>query len=281
VLTPNVHEAERALGRRLASTAEVSAAAMELRERLRLDWMLITRGAEGMTLAGADGVQHFSAEVRDVADVAGAGDTVVATLAAAVGSGWPMPEACRLASVAAGIAVTKPGVYVVKAGELERAWSGGSAKVVDWDTARDRIQELQQAGRKVAFTNGCFDILHAGHLHCLEKCRQMGDFLVVGLNSDLSVKLNKGAARPIIGEANRAALLAGLACVDMVVFFDELTPETLVRLLAPDVLVKGGDYAPETMAGSDFVRSRGGQVVTVPLLSGLSTTRILNSVGRP
>jgi D-beta-D-heptose 7-phosphate kinase / D-beta-D-heptose 1-phosphate adenosyltransferase len=278
VLTPNVFEVEQALGRQLHDSKAVSEAAVELRDRLGLKWMIITRGAEGMTLASSDGVHNFPAEVREVADVAGAGDTVVATLATCLGAGWEMPEACRLASVAAGIAVSKPGVYVVQAAELERAWQGGSAKILDRDSARGQLAELRRRGYKVVFTNGCFDILHAGHLSCLERARQLGDFLVVGLNSDHSVKLNKGSARPIIEEKNRAALLAGLACVDMVVLFDDLTPELLVRHLAPDVLVKGGDYDPRTMAGADFVRERGGQVVTLPLVPGLSTTRILGNI---
>ena len=281
VLTPNVYEVEQALRRTLTGSQDVSDAATELRERLDLEWMLITRGPEGMTLAASDGVHHFPAEVREVADVAGAGDTVVATLAVCLGASWAMPDACRLASVAAGIAVSKPGVYVVQAAELERAWTGGSAKILDWDTARTRLTACRRRGRKVVFTNGCFDIFHAGHLSCLERARQLGDFLVVGLNSDHSVNLNKGSARPIIQEKNRAALLAGLSCVDLIVLFDELTPESLVRHLSPDVLVKGGDYSAETMAGAEYVRSCGGRVVTIPLLPGLSTTGILNKDRSP
>jgi D-beta-D-heptose 7-phosphate kinase/D-beta-D-heptose 1-phosphate adenosyltransferase len=276
VLTPNVFEVERTLGRALNSNEEVCFAAAELRERLNLQWMLITCGSEGMVLAGKRGlIMHFPAQVREVADVTGAGDTVVATLAACLGSGWDMADACRLASVSAGIAVGKPGVYVVQLEELEKTWRGGSPKVMNWDSARICLQDFRRDGRKIAFTNGCFDILHAGHLHSLERARRLGDMLVVGLNSDASVKLNKGPTRPLISETNRAALLAGLACVDVVVLFDELTPEALIRHLSPDVLVKGGDYDPNTMAGADYVRSRGGQVITIPLLPDLSTTRIL------
>jgi D-beta-D-heptose 7-phosphate kinase/D-beta-D-heptose 1-phosphate adenosyltransferase len=213
-----------------------------------------------------------------VADVAGAGDTVVAALAGCLARGWDLASACRLAGVAAGIAVSKPGVYVVRAGELSRAWQGGSTKILDWDTARARLDEARHRGRKVVFTNGCFDILHAGHLYCLEQARRKGDLLVVGLNSDASVRLNKGPNRPVIDEAHRAALLAGLACVDLVVLFDELTPEGLIRRLEPDVLVKGGDYDPATMAGSQFVGARGGSVVTIPLLEDFSTTSIVESI---
>ena len=207
-LAPNVGEVERAVGRSLASVETLSAVAMELKDRLHLDWMLITRGAEGMTLAGSEGIQHFPAEVREVADVVGAGDTVVATLAACLATGWGMADACRLATVAAGIAVTKPGVYVVKSAELERAWGSGSTKVLDWDTARSRLEELRRAGHKVVFTNGCFDILHSGHLYCLEQARRLGNVLVVGLNTDKSVKLSVLRGRS--SQRARAALPGGI-----------------------------------------------------------------------
>ncbi len=277
ILTPNTHEAERALGRALSDNASVEAAALELRSRLALDYMLITRGAEGMTLAARDVATHIPAKVRAVADVTGAGDTVVATMAACLAAGGEISEACRMAGLAAGIAVSMPGTYVVKAAELDTACQGLSPKIVDWDTARARAADAQRSARKVVFTNGCFDILHAGHLHCLEQARGLGDLLVVGLNSDSSVKLNKGPTRPVIREELRASLLAGLGCVDLIVLFDELTPENLVRHVAPDVLAKGGDYDPATMAGADFVRARGGHVVTIPLVDGLSTTNILRA----
>lgn len=275
VLTPNMLEAERALGRSLASDDAVSQAAQDLREALELDAMLITRGPEGMTLSVSEGITHVAAQTRAVADVTGAGDTVVSVLAAALGSGWPMAEACRLASVAAGIAVSHPGTYVVHAGELDTAWRGLSPKILSWEAARKRLGDARRRGQKVVFTNGCFDILHAGHLTSLEGAKRLGDLLVVGLNSDASVRGLKGDARPVITQENRASLLAGLACVDAVVLFDEETPEDLIRCLEPDILAKGGDYTVEQIAGADFVQSRGGQVITLPLVPGLSTTSIL------
>jgi D-beta-D-heptose 7-phosphate kinase/D-beta-D-heptose 1-phosphate adenosyltransferase len=275
VLTPNVMEAQRALGRSLDGEAAIEAAAVEMRVVLGLDQMVVTRGAEGMTLATAEGVFHFAAEVREVADVSGAGDTVVAVLASSLARGTDVEEACRLASVAAGIAVGHRGAYVVQATELENALRVGSPKLLDWHAARRRAAAARESGRRVVFTNGCFDILHAGHLSCLTRAKQLGDLLIVGLNSDASVRLNKGDSRPIITEGHRASLLAGLACVDAVVLFDELTPERLIRHVEPDVLVKGGDYDAASIAGADFVRDRGGQVVTLPLVEGLSTTRIL------
>jgi D-beta-D-heptose 7-phosphate kinase/D-beta-D-heptose 1-phosphate adenosyltransferase len=275
VLTPNLPEAERALGRPLPDDEAIARAAEEVRDRLGLGAMLITRGPDGMTLAAGGEPVHIPAQARAVADVTGAGDTVVAVLAACLGSGWGPADACRLAGTAAGIAVSHPGTHVVRAEELEPAWRGVSPKVVGWEAAARRVADAREAGRRVVFTNGCFDILHAGHLSCLERARALGDVLVVGLNSDASVKANKGEARPIIGQSDRSALLAGLACVDLVVVFDEQTPEALIRRLEPDVLVKGSDYAPGAIAGADFVRSRGGQVVTLPLVPGLSTTSIL------
>ncbi|HWB13860.1 MAG TPA: D-glycero-beta-D-manno-heptose 1-phosphate adenylyltransferase [Pirellulales bacterium] len=275
LLAPNQMEVERAIGRRLQGDGEIAAAAGELRERLKLDYMVITRGANGLTVASEEGTSHISTEAREVADVTGAGDTVVAVLGACLAADWEIKEACRVAMLAAGIAVGKPGTYVVHAAELDSAHRGASPKVVDWAGAKKLVENAQQHGKRVVFTNGCFDILHAGHLSCLERSRQLGDMLVVGLNSDSSVRALKGPGRPVISHDHRAALLAGLACVDVVVVFDEERPEALVRHLAPDILVKGSDYSPEQIAGAEFVTSRGGKVVTLPLVPGLSTTGIL------
>jgi D-beta-D-heptose 7-phosphate kinase / D-beta-D-heptose 1-phosphate adenosyltransferase len=281
LLTPNLQETERAVGRSLDCEAAITAAALDLRERLGLDAMLVTRGEDGMTLAAADGVTHIRAEVREVADVTGAGDTVVAVLGGCMAAAWRLPDACRLASVAAGIAVSHASVHIVTLAELEQAWQGVSPKILDRDAAHQRIAAARRAGQRIVFTNGCFDILHAGHLYCLEQARRLGDLLVVGLNSDDSVRLNKDPTRPIIPGSQRAALLAGLACVDVVVLFDELTPELLVHHLEPDVLVKGGDYAPDAIAGAAFVRARGGVVTTIPVMPGLSTTAIVTRLGKP
>ncbi|HKI42165.1 MAG TPA: D-glycero-beta-D-manno-heptose 1-phosphate adenylyltransferase [Mycobacterium sp.] len=275
VVTPNLMEAERAVGRPLVGNEAVGCAADELRSNLDLDAMLITRGSAGMTLSNRDGITHIPAQLRDVADVTGAGDTVVAVLAACLGSGWAQVEACRLANVAAGIAVSHPGTYVVHADELTMAWRGLSPKILSRESAGRRLAEARRRGLKIVFTNGCFDILHAGHLASLEGARRLGDLLVVGLNSDTSVRGLKGDSRPVIDQKSRASLLAGLVCVDIVVIFDEPTPEELIRQLDPNILVKGGDYTSDQIAGAEFVLSRGGRVVTVPLVPGLSTTGIL------
>jgi len=276
VVTPNLMEAERAMGGHLPGDEAVGKAADQLRGRLRTDAMLITRGPEGMTLSVAGELHHVPSQTRDVADVTGAGDTVVAVLAACLGSGRSILESCRIANAAAGIAVSHPGTYVVQAAELEAAWKGLSPKILDRYAAQRRLAEARRRGRKVVFTNGCFDLLHAGHLACLEGAKRLGDLLVVGLNSDSSVRGLKGVTRPVIGQSNRASLLAGLACVDLVVIFDEETPVSLIEMFAPDVLVKGGDYSLDQIAGADVVLRRGGQVVALPLIPGLSTTAILD-----
>ncbi len=277
ILCPNVLETERATGRRLWNRDDISATAEKLRADLELQYMLITRGPDGMTLATREATTHIVACPCAVRDVSGAGDTVAAVIAAGLATSLEIEDVCGLAALAASLAITKEGVYVVSAQELAAAAHGHSPKIRDWDTAKTYVERARSNGRRVVFTNGCFDILHAGHLSCLEQARELGDILVVGLNSDISVQLNKGTTRPIIGQANRAALLAGLECVDAVVLFDELTPENLVRLLAPDVLAKGGDYEPDAIAGADFVRARGGTVAIIPLIDGLSTTGILQT----
>ncbi len=276
IITPNLMEAERAVGRPLTGDDETADAAGQLLEQLETDALLITRGPEGMTLALPGGTHHIPSQTRGVADVTGAGDTVVAALAACLGVNWAIVDACRLANVAAGIAVGHPGTYVVSAEELAAAWSGLSPKILDRRAAQKRLDETRRRGGKIVFTNGCFDILHAGHLACLEGAKRLGDLLVVGLNSDASVRGLKGASRPVINQDNRASLLAGLACVDLVVPFDEPTPESLIELLEPDVLVKGGDYTIDQIAGADLVTRRGGRVIALPLVPGLSTTAILD-----
>jgi D-beta-D-heptose 7-phosphate kinase/D-beta-D-heptose 1-phosphate adenosyltransferase len=277
ILCPNLREAELGLKRSLAGDDEIGAAARQLRSELSLDFMLITRGADGMTLATEQGLVHIPAKRCGARDVTGAGDTVVAVLAACLGSRGDIEAACRLATLAASLAVSRSGTYVVSANELRIAAEGKSPKILDWPAAKAFLEGPRRHGQRVVFTNGCFDILHAGHLYCLEQARQLGDLLIVGLNSDQSVRLLKGETRPIIDQEHRADLLAGLACVDGVVLFNEETPAALIEHLCPDVLVKGGEYVPATIPGADSVIRSGGQVITIPMLPGLSTTRIVNA----
>ena len=278
ILTPNVLEAERACGESLNDQAAVERAASNMQREFGVEAVLITQGAAGMTLCTAEGTTHIQSEAQEVADVTGAGDTVAAVLAAALGCGWDLLTACRLANRAAGIAVGRAGAYPVKIHELDANWRGRSHKIVDLEAASEQVREARRQGKTIVFTNGCFDILHAGHLACLEESRRLGDFLVIGLNTDHSVRGLKGAARPIITEHDRAALLAGLACVDMIIGFDDPTPLRLIEQLLPDVLVKGGDYQVHEIAGSDLVLGNGGRVCLIPLVGNLSTTSIVSKV---
>lgn len=275
VVTPNRLELERACDRPLSSLAEVTAAAETVRERYGIDFLACTCGADGIVLASPQGTIRLPTDSVAVSDVSGAGDTVVATLAAALGAGQSVESGCRWAQLAAGVAVSYPRVRVIVRSELVQAAARAAPKMIARTAVGDWAERQRRAGRRIVFSNGCFDVLHAGHLSYLEQAKRLGDVLLVALNSDASVRRLKGASRPRVHQDHRATLLSGLACIDAVVVFDEDTPEALIRTVRPDSLVKGGDYAPSQIVGADFVREYGGQVFALPLLSGLSTTAIL------
>ena len=239
--------------------------------------LVLTRGAKGMTLyQPGRQPENIRAAMREVADVSGAGDTVIATLAACVAAGESWQRACLTANAAAGVAVTKLGAAPVSAAELNRALSETSEnpKLCSRVEIRDKIREWRRQGQKIVFTNGCFDLLHPGHISLLRQSAEFGDKLIVGLNSDNSVRRLKGPERPIQDEQSRALLLAALQTVDAVVLFDEDTPEELIHVIRPDVLVKGSDYKIENVAGAEFVRGYGGQVRLARLVDGCSTTEL-------
>jgi len=245
-----------------------------------LQYMLMTRGALGMSLfSRSHPTVHIATEAQEVFDVSGAGDTVIASLAAAYGSGMKMSDAANLANTAAGIVVGKIGTQPIIDTELKQALSSrtitGAEKIVTVSQAADMVKAWHKNGRRVVFTNGCFDILHVGHIKLLHAAAAEGDRLIIGLNSDMSVKNLKGKSRPIVPEEERAALMSSIKGVDLVVLFDEETPINLIRSLKPDILVKGGDYTPETVSGHDSVEQAGGRVVIVPLIHGVSTTKVL------
>ena len=242
--------------------------------------LLVTRGSKGMILFGEEGEYSLPApRVRDVYDVSGAGDTVVSVLAAAVAAGFSWRDAVVLANTAAGVVITKSGTSPVSIEELvSAAKNGRGSKICSRDEAAALGKLWRIRGEKIVFTNGCFDLLHPGHVLLLREAAAEGDRLIVGLNSDESVKKLKGPDRPVLCQEDRAAVLSALDCVDLVVVFPEETPLALIESLQPDVLVKGGDYTPDSVVGRESVEGRGGRVVIVPLLQGKSTTSILRTV---
>ncbi len=275
IITPNRRELAEATGMEVDSEAALTLAATTLRVAHGFGAVLVTRAEDGMTLVTEAGAEHFPAEAADVFDVSGAGDTVVATLAAGIAAGLELRVAVRLANIAAGIVVGKVGTAVAREEDMLAALSpqGGTLrKVVGRDVAAEQVERWRRRGWRTGFTNGCFDLLHPGHVHLLEQARSQCDRLVVGLNSDASVRRLKGPTRPVQPEAARAAVLASLSAVDMVVVYDEDTPEVTLQELRPELLVKGADYTLDRVVGADLVRGWGGRVWLAELLEGHSTT---------
>ena len=278
LLTPNMSEFEAVVGK-CKDVADIVTKGENLRKSLKLDALLVTRSEHGMTLIqpGHEPL-HLPTEAREVFDVTGAGDTVIATLGAALAAGQELAHACRLANLAAGIVVGKIGTATVSVPELQRAIrrehedDGG---VLSEDQLVERVREAQSRGQVIVMTNGVFDILHSGHVRYLEAAKKLGDVLIVAVNSDASVKKLKGPTRPINALADRMKLLAALKCVDWVVPFSEETPARLIGRVLPNMLVKGGDYKPENIAGYDAVTKNGGQVAVLEFHKGYSTTRII------
>lgn len=282
LMTPNLKEASRMSGVDLKSDAQFDAAGPGLLRNFRCEAMVITRGADGMTLIQKKKpAQHFAATRHEVYDVTGAGDTVAATLGLALAAGFELAESVRLANVAAGIVVQKAGTAAPSREELESAANRRLAKVLTPEDLDARLREFRHRGAKIVFTNGVFDLLHPGHVRYLREAKALGHVLVVGLNSDSSARKLKGAGRPVQSEAARAEVLAALDAVDFVVLFDEETPLKLIRRVRPDLLVKGGDYTPETVVGRDYVESYGGQVRILPYRDGYSTSRLLEKIRKP
>lgn len=281
VLTPNLQELEDVVGPCRTEQDLVSKSA-ELMAHLDLKALLITRGEQGMTLLRPDQPEmHLPARAREVYDVTGAGDTVIAVLAAAVGAGQQLPQATALANLAAGLVVGKLGTATVSGPELRRAIlqeQGAERGVVTEEQLLLMMEDARAHGERVVFTNGCFDIIHAGHVGYLEEARQLGDRLVVAVNSDASIRRLKGKGRPINPLERRMAVLAGLGAVDWVVAFDDDTPERLLAELKPDVLAKGGDYREDQVVGWQIVKGYGGEVRSLQLFDSCSTSGIVNKI---
>ncbi|MGH0033400.1 MAG: D-glycero-beta-D-manno-heptose-7-phosphate kinase [Myxococcota bacterium] len=282
LLKPNERELEDALGGPWSHTEELVERATDLASRCGLGAILVTRSERGMTLVrpGREAL-HLESEAREIFDVSGAGDTVLACVGVAMGAGESIEEAARLANLAGGIAVGKRGTATVRRAELAQALRAESLlshqrKIVSRREARLRVEDWREEGLKIGFTNGCFDLLHPGHVALLDEARAACDRLVVGLNSDDSVRRLKGESRPIQAESARSIVLASLAAVDAIVVFDEDTPLSLIELLRPDLLVKGADYSVDEVVGAKEVESWGGRVLLVELRDGHSTTRTIS-----
>jgi D-beta-D-heptose 7-phosphate kinase / D-beta-D-heptose 1-phosphate adenosyltransferase len=277
---PNLGELSAATGLGARELNAILAAGQKLAGELDLDYLTVTLSEKGIAILRPDSKTVAPAVARQVYDVSGAGDTVIATLALSLASALEIETAIQLANVAAGIVVSKVGTVPIQRDELLTSLMPevelqAQEKVLPADRLKTRVSAWKSSGQSIVFTNGCFDLLHIGHITLLEDARRQGDRLVVGVNSDVSVRGLKGPTRPMVGQRERAYVLAALAAVDAVVIFDEPTPLQLIEALRPDVIVKGGDYSEETVVGAREVRSWGGRVKIVPTVEGFSTSRLI------
>ncbi len=284
VITPNALEVTRATGIDVATNDGAALAGEAARAQGDAGAVLVKRSERGLTLVRRDlAAVHIPTRAQEVTDVSGAGDTLVTAFALALAAGAPMPDAAALGNVAAGIVVGKHGTATVSHGELFEALHRTELlaiddKVADLDGARARIAAWRQAGLRVGFTNGCFDLIHPGHVRLLARARAQCDRLVVGLNTDASVQRLKGPDRPVQNETARATVMASMASADLVVLFGEDTPQRLIEAIRPDVLFKGADYRVEEVVGGAFVIAYGGAVALIPLEIGHSTTNTIRRI---
>jgi D-beta-D-heptose 7-phosphate kinase/D-beta-D-heptose 1-phosphate adenosyltransferase len=287
VLTPNEHEVRVATRLDAGEDAHADRAGRLALEASGAEAVLVTRSAKGLTLVRRDApALHLPTRAREVADVSGAGDTLIAALAVALGAGAELPEAAMLANATAGISVGKQGTATVSRQELLDALHlddlvATDRKVANLDDAIEKVAEWHRRGLRVGFANGCFDLIHPGHVQLLSEARAACDRLIVALNTDASVKRLKGPTRPLQTEMARATVMASMAPVDLVTLFDEDTPLNMIAALRPDVLVKGSDYTVDQVVGGDLVQSWGGRVVLVTLREGHSTTGTIRRMTIP
>ena len=280
IITPNFNEFERVVGK-IKGEADITSKGKRLIHSLKLSALLITRGSEGMTLLenkkGKISREDFPTEAKDVFDVSGAGDTVIATIAAGLAANFSLSESIKLANIAAGIVVGKSGTANVNQAEIKNFLKKADSHMT-LEEVKPFSQALRKKRQKIVFTNGCFDILHAGHVEYLEAAKELGDKLIVGINSDQSVQTLKGRSRPLNKLFHRAKVLASLRCVDAVVVFGDKTPIKLISAIKPDILVKGGDYKIKEIIGYKEVIESGGKVQTIPFVEGLSTSKIISKM---
>jgi D-beta-D-heptose 7-phosphate kinase/D-beta-D-heptose 1-phosphate adenosyltransferase len=280
---PNLGELSMATGVPSYETDAILAAGQALATKHDFNFLTVTMSEKGISVLRPDSTFHSPARAQEVFDVSGAGDTVIATLAACLAGGLKIETAVELANLAAGIVVGKVGTVPIAHHELIALLTPSSGlnaaeKILDLERTQKRIAEWRASGETIVFTNGCFDLLHVGHIKLLEDCRRFGSKLVLGLNSDVSIARLKGPSRPIVGERERARVMAALAAVDAVVLFEEDTPMELIRAIRPNVLVKGGDYTVKTVVGHEEVIASGGRVEIVPTVEGFSTTNIVKKL---
>jgi D-beta-D-heptose 7-phosphate kinase / D-beta-D-heptose 1-phosphate adenosyltransferase len=281
---PNLGELSTATGVPAHETEAILAAGQALAAKHDLKFLTVTMSEKGISVLRPESTFHSPARAREVFDVSGAGDTVIATLAASLAGGLKIETAVELANLAAGVVVGKVGTVPIARHELIALLTPSSGlnageKILDLERIQKRVGEWRASGETIVFTNGCFDLLHVGHIALLEECRRFGSKLVLGLNADVSINRLKGPSRPIVGEKERARVMAALAAVDAVVLFEEDTPMELIRAIRPNVLVKGGDYTVETVVGHEEVIASGGRVEIVPTVEGFSTTNIVKKLG--
>jgi D-beta-D-heptose 7-phosphate kinase/D-beta-D-heptose 1-phosphate adenosyltransferase len=287
LIKPNRSELQAACGFECETDEQVEEACRQVINSGHCETLVVTRGKNGMSVVSSHGpALHLRTSAREVFDVSGAGDTVAATLALALAAGASLGEACTLANVAAGIVVGKHGTAIVTPGEIGAALRPSESaveqhKFFSYDHVVQLARGWRAEGLTVAFTNGCFDLLHPGHVALIDRARRSADRLIVGLNADASVRKMKGPTRPVQNEIARATVLASLKSVDAVVIFPEDTPLQLIERLMPDVLVKGADYRLDEVVGADLVMKRGGEVILADLLSGHSTSSTVQRMTTP
>lgn len=283
IITPNKKEAETASGIIIESKKDMETAGRTLLKELNLKALLITLGKDGMAFLDNKDFYIISAKAREVYDVSGAGDTVISVFAAGIGAGIDWLDAVNLSNTAAGIVVGKLGTEPITMAELLDEIDkkrDQNKKIIELDKLSEISKKLKDKGKKIVFTNGCFDLLHVGHTDYLNKAKMLGDVLIIGLNSDKSVSKLKGPNRPIISQEQRAAILSALSFVDYITIFDDDTPLKLINTLKPDFLVKGRDYKKEEVVGWDIVETYGGKVELIELMEGISTTIILDKISK-
>ena len=283
VITPNLKEFEAIVGPCMNEN-DIQTKGLAFLAEYDIKALLLTRGEAGMTLIRPDTEElHLPAHAREVFDVTGAGDTVISVLSAALAANASLPDAMRLANLAASIVVSKLGAQSVSAPELEAGVLGTQAHmggILNDEQLVLAVNAARQQGKKIVFTNGCFDILHAGHVSYLQQAKQLGDFLIVAINDDDSITRLKGPGRPINLVEQRMTVLAGLGAVDWVISYSDDTPKRLLKLLQPDILVKGGDYTVDQVVGAEIVYAYGGDVRVLGVTKGLSTTAIIEKAAQ-